>query len=460
MDALAEAHRPIVRLRDQWVLVDPELVRKARKRELGLLRPGRRAGRRPDRHGRGGRRDGGGGARRARWPRLRDRLTAGSGPAAAARRPGRHPARLPAARPGLAGPDDLARPRRLPRRRHGPRQDGHADRAAPAPGPPRARRWSSARPPCWATGSGRSPGSPPACPVRRFHGADRTLDDLDGGFVLTTYGTMRSSARPTGRAAPGAWSSPTRRSTSRTRYSATAKALRTIPAPARVALTGTPVENNLSELWALLDWTTPGLLGPLKSFRARHARAVENRRGRGRRSSGWPGWSGPSCCAARSPTRASCPSCRPRRRPTTRCRSPANRPRCTRRWCARRWRPSRPREGIARRGLVMKLLTALKQICNHPAQYLKEEHAPGRRRPRRPLRQTRPARRTAGHHPRRGRLRPGLHPVRRHGPPAHRAPRRPRGPRRSSCTAARPWPSGSAWWTASRPARSRSSCCP
>lgn len=39
MDTLAEAHRPIVRLRDQWVLVDPALVRKARKRELGLLDP-------------------------------------------------------------------------------------------------------------------------------------------------------------------------------------------------------------------------------------------------------------------------------------------------------------------------------------------------------------------------------------------------------------------------------------
>ncbi|MBT2907987.1 SNF2 helicase-associated domain-containing protein, partial [Streptomyces sp. McG8] len=39
MDALAEAHRPIVRLRDQWVLVDPALVRKARKRDLGLLDP-------------------------------------------------------------------------------------------------------------------------------------------------------------------------------------------------------------------------------------------------------------------------------------------------------------------------------------------------------------------------------------------------------------------------------------
>ncbi|MEV7547285.1 SNF2 helicase-associated domain-containing protein, partial [Streptomyces sp. NPDC089915] len=39
MDALAQAHRPVVRLRDQWVRVDPELVCKARKRELGLLDP-------------------------------------------------------------------------------------------------------------------------------------------------------------------------------------------------------------------------------------------------------------------------------------------------------------------------------------------------------------------------------------------------------------------------------------
>ena len=38
----------------------------------------------------------------------------------------------------------------------------------------------------------------------------------------------------------------------------TARALRAIPSAARVALTGTPVENNLTELWAILDWATPG----------------------------------------------------------------------------------------------------------------------------------------------------------------------------------------------------------
>jgi SNF2 family DNA or RNA helicase len=62
-------------------------------------------------------------------------------------------------------------------------------------------------------------------------------------------------------------------------FSATAKALRTLRAQARIALTGTPVENNLSELWALLDWTTPGLLGPLRAFRAEYARGAESGEG-------------------------------------------------------------------------------------------------------------------------------------------------------------------------------------
>ena len=48
------------------------------------------------------------------------------------------PARLPAPRADLAGRADLARPRRLPGRRHGPGQDDHADRAAPAPASSRA----------------------------------------------------------------------------------------------------------------------------------------------------------------------------------------------------------------------------------------------------------------------------------------------------------------------------------
>ena len=44
--------------------------------------------------------------------------------------------------------------------------------------------------------------------------------------------------------------------------SAAARAVRRIPARHRVALTGTPVENRLTELWSIVDFLNPGLLGP------------------------------------------------------------------------------------------------------------------------------------------------------------------------------------------------------
>ena len=49
-------------------------------------------------------------------------------------------------------------------------------------------------------------------------------------------------------------------------------------AAARVALTGTPVENNLTELWAILDWATPGLLGSRNAFRKVWAAPIESGR--------------------------------------------------------------------------------------------------------------------------------------------------------------------------------------
>jgi len=54
-----------------------------------------------------------------------------------------------------------------------------------------------------------------------------------------------------------------------------AQAVRAIPAAARIALTGTPVENRLSELWSIMEFTSPGLLGPAEKFRRRFAIPIE-----------------------------------------------------------------------------------------------------------------------------------------------------------------------------------------
>ncbi len=81
----------------------------------------------------------------------------------------------------------------------------------------------------------------PGLPVRRFHGTARELGGLDGGgFVLTTYGTMR---RDHATLAAVLWDLVVADEAQHVKNSrsSTARALRLIPGRARVALTGTPV---------------------------------------------------------------------------------------------------------------------------------------------------------------------------------------------------------------------------
>lgn len=212
----------------------------------------------------------------------------------------------------------------------------------------------------------------PGTPVRRFHGATRDLEDLDeSGFVLTTYGTMRLDAA---RLAARNWGLVVADEAQHVKnpYSATARQLRTIGARARVALSGTPVENNLSELWAILDWTTPGLLGSLGAFRNRFAAAVEGGRD-------------PAAAARLAALvrpfllrrRKSDPGIAPELPPKTETdRAVSLTPEQAGLYEAvvrETLAAIAEADGMERRGLVVKLLTGLKQICNHPAQYLKEE---------------------------------------------------------------------------------------
>ena len=212
----------------------------------------------------------------------------------------------------------------------------------------------------------------PGTAVRRFHGTDRSLSELTGGFVLTTYGTLRADPAPL---ASIRWDLLVADEAQHVKNhrSGTAKALRLVPADARVALTGTPVENTLSELWAILDWTTPGLLGSLGEFRDRWAKRIEGgdavvadrlakllRPFLLRRRKSDPG------IAPELPAKTETD------RPVTLTPEQAGLYEAVVRELMAEIAEA---DGIARRGRIVKLLTALKQICNHPAQYLKEPDA-------------------------------------------------------------------------------------
>ena len=68
----------------------------------------------------------------------------------------------------------------------------------------------------------------------------------------------------------------------------TAQAVRQIEADWRVALTGTPLENHLGELWSIFRAVCPGLLGSWDRFRTKYAEPIERQKIRrvGERSRG------------------------------------------------------------------------------------------------------------------------------------------------------------------------------
>jgi superfamily II DNA or RNA helicase len=211
----------------------------------------------------------------------------------------------------------------------------------------------------------------PGVQVRRYHGGDRHLQDVAADeVVLVTYGVVR---RDRAALAEVGWGLVVADEAQHAKnpLSRTARELRAIPAPARVALTGTPVENRLTELWSILDWTTPGLLGPLERFRRSVAVPVERYR---------------DADATERLARVVRPFLLRRRKSDPRIAPelpaktetdrvvPLTAEQATLYEAVVRETLAKiaSSEGIERRGLVLGLLTALKQICNHPAQYLHE----------------------------------------------------------------------------------------
>ncbi|HYT40099.1 MAG TPA: SNF2-related protein, partial [Acidimicrobiia bacterium] len=107
--------------------------------------------------------------------------------------------------------------------------------------------------------------------VQMHHGATRATGEEVAGeaaeadIVLTTYAT---AVRDVEALAKVEWSRliVDEAQAIKNPASDTAQELRRIPARCRLALTGTPVENGLGDLWSILDFTNPGLVGPRPVF--------------------------------------------------------------------------------------------------------------------------------------------------------------------------------------------------
>lgn len=155
-----------------------------------------------------------------------------------------------------------------------------------------------------------------------------------------------------------------------------AQAVRSLESDRRIALTGTPVENRLSELWSIVDFLNPGYLGTAGSFRQRFGVAIERYRDktRGEQLRGLVRpfilrrlKTDPAVVADLPDKLESREYCHLTTEQASLYES------CVRRMLAEVDKA----EGIHRRGLVLSALIRLKQICNHPSQMLKDHEQSG-----------------------------------------------------------------------------------
>jgi hypothetical protein len=121
----------------------------------------------------------------------------------------------------------------------------------------------------------------PTLSVNVYHGAGRTLNDAR--ITLTSYALLRLDLQLL---RERRWSIVVldEAQAIKNPSSQTAMAARAVRAEHRLALTGTPVENRLEELWSLFRFLMPGLLGSLESFRERFVRPIEAGDGEARRA--------------------------------------------------------------------------------------------------------------------------------------------------------------------------------
>jgi superfamily II DNA or RNA helicase len=111
-----------------------------------------------------------------------------------------------------------------------------------------------------------------------YHGPDRDLSELsDACIVITSYGTM---AQDLAELSEHRWNLviADEAQMMKNPNTRTARCARAVPAAARVAMTGTPVENQLNDLWSIMNWSNPGLFGTRPQFRRRYARPIEKPR--------------------------------------------------------------------------------------------------------------------------------------------------------------------------------------
>jgi hypothetical protein len=150
-----------------------------------------------------------------------------------------------------------------------------------------------------------------------------------------------------------------------------ASAARSMPAPHRVAVTGTPVENRLADLWSLMEFANPGLLGAAADFKRRFAVPIE-RLGDEDAGARLRSLTQPFVLRRLKTDATIIRDLPPKLEMDVVCTLTTEQAALYQSVVADMLARIEETSGIERRGLVLATMTKLKQVCNHPAQFLRD----------------------------------------------------------------------------------------
>ncbi|WP_433230671.1 DEAD/DEAH box helicase [Actinomadura formosensis] len=196
-------------------------------------------------------------------------------------------------------------------------------------------------------------------------------------LVLTTYGT---AARDAEALAAIGWERVVCDEAQALKNSGTrqARAVRSIPARTRIALTGTPVENHLTELWSIMEFANPGLLGPRGAFRRRFAIPIE-REGDEQAALALKRATQPFVLRRLKTDKSIISDLPEKQEIKVYCNLTTEQASLYQATVDDMLQQIAEADDKQRRGLVLATMAKLKQVCNHPAQLLKDgSRLPGR----------------------------------------------------------------------------------
>ncbi|TPQ32050.1 helicase SNF2 [Cupriavidus pinatubonensis] len=214
----------------------------------------------------------------------------------------------------------------------------------------------------------------PNLEVGIFHGSKRELAVMRPDILLTTYGIARAAAASLHALA---WRIVVVDEAQNIKNPAAAqtKAVKSIPATSFIAMSGTPVENRLSEYWSILDFANRGYLGNLNQFAREYAMPIQIQRDQ-HVVQRFKQVTAPFLLRRLKSEKAIISDLPDKIEQDQY---------CTLTKAQTALYQSVVQEGLRtisgesdtfkRQGLVLQMILALKQICNHPVQYLKKGEA-------------------------------------------------------------------------------------